>query len=398
MKFLLINQVTRNHGDEAACLALTRTLYESGYTNISISYNNNHPWNERCFIKYKDVSQIWSDPVSKWERRSVKLYLMFPSIITKLLVLLFSNLRFQYNCIKNADFVVSAPGGPNLGKYEDSIYLWRIYVANKLGKRYAIYSPSIGPFNANKHYYLKRAKKVLSESSFVSLRDMQSYLYAHELGISFRKAIDTAFLESPDCVIPKEIELVLPEKFVVVVPHELYKWHRDFKQYSKGDFDALFRVLIKKFTQDGAKVVLLPQTYESILNDEAYFNELKSGNPDVVVVPTEYSSDIQQMIIARADYVVGARYHTIVFAINNKTPFFCLSYEHKMVDMLRILAMEENAVNILDALNEPERISNLIYLNYQNRIVMDRELERAHSLAKELASSCFSAFYKVLEG
>lgn len=398
MKFLLINQVTRNHGDEAACLALVRTLYKAGDNDISISYNNHSEWNDRCFIKYKDVSQIWSDPVSKWERRSVKLYLMFPSIITKLLVLLFSNLRFQYNCIKNADFVVSAPGGPNLGKYEDSIYLWRIYVANKLGKRYAIYSPSIGPFNANKHYYLKRAKKVLSESSFVSLRDMQSYLYAHELGISFRKAIDTAFLESPDCVIPKEIELVLPEKFVVVVPHELYKWHRDFKQYSKGDFDALFRVLIKKFTQDGAKVVLLPQTYESILNDEAYFNELKSGNPDVVVVPTEYSSDIQQMIIARADYVVGARYHTIVFAINNKTPFFCLSYEHKMVDMLRILAMEENAVNILDALNEPERISNLIYLNYQNRIVMDRELERAHSLAKELASSCFSAFYKVLEG
>lgn len=398
MKILFINQVSRNHGDEAACLALTRTLYDSGYKNITISYNNNHLWNERCFIKHKDVRQIWSIPVSKWERRSVKLYLIFPSIITKLIFFLFSNLRIQYNCIKNADFVVSMPGGPNLGKYEDIIYLWRIYVANKLGKRYAIYSPSIGPFNANKPYYVRRAKKVLSEANFVSLRDMQSYSYAQELGIKFHKAIDTAFLESPDYALPKEIEVMLPEKYVVIVPHELYKWHRDFKQYSKGDFDALFRVLIKKFTQDGAKVVLLPQTYESILNDEAYFNELKSGNPDVVVVPTEYSSDIQQMIIARADYVVGARYHTIVFAINNKTPFFCLSYEHKMVDMLRILAMEENAVNILDALNEPERISNLIYLNYQNRIVMDRELERAHSLAKELASSCFSAFYKVLEG
>lgn len=397
MKILFINQVSRNHGDEAACLALTRTLYDSGYKNITISYNNNHLWNERCFIKHKDVRQIWSIPVSKWERRSVKLYLIFPSIITKLIFFLFSNLRIQYNCIKNADFVVSMPGGPNLGKYEDIIYLWRIYVANKLGKRYAIYSPSIGPFNANKPYYVRRAKKVLSEANFVSLRDMQSYSYAQELGIKFHKAIDTAFLESPDYALPKEIEVMLPEKYVVIVPHELYKWHRDFTAYSKNDFDSFFRRLIDKFVSNGEKIVLLPQTYESHLDDERYFYELSSNKPNIIVVPTKYPSDIQQMIIAKAEYVVGARYHTIVFAINNKTPFFCLSYEHKMIDMLRILGMEKSLLGIDDALKNPESATSIIFSCFMSRCEIMAKLVEAQMLAKKIARGNFSEFTGILK-
>lgn len=51
------------------------------------------------------------------------------------------------------------------------------------------------------------------------------------------------------------------------------------------------------------------------MEDEDYFNRLKAENEKVIVIPTYYDSDIQQAIIKRAQFVVGARYHTIVFLL-----------------------------------------------------------------------------------
>ena len=83
--------------------------------------------------------------------------------------------------------------------------------------------------------------------------------------------------------------------------------------------------------------------------DYEYFSDLAAqadSRTNLLVLGDHYSSDIQQALVSRAELVVGARYHSIVFAINNGVPFISLSYEHKMDGLLECLRLENRAVDI----------------------------------------------------
>jgi colanic acid/amylovoran biosynthesis protein len=393
MKILIINQHTRNHGDEAAGLALIRGLYVKGYQDITISYNGSFQnWNDKCNIKFKDIKHLEPSP-TKYSDKMIKAYLKAPFFLTKLGLFFFKDLRRELSIIKKSDYVISAPGGPNLGKYKDLRYLWRLFVAFKLKKKYALYSPSIGPFSMDDKAYLRLSTVVLKNATFISLRDNKSYEYAQNLNITFLKSIDTAFLECHDnAILPTEVNTLLPEKYIVVVPHQLFKWHRDFFKYDSETFDVLFKDIINKFVDNGHKIILLPQTFESRLNDEAYFQSLKLNNPYITVIPTTFPSDIQQKIIKGSEFVIGARYHTIVFSINNNVPFYCLSYEHKMIDMLKLLKQESKSIDIHKALLKPNEISEIIYQQYLARNEEIEKLSYAKEKAKEIAKDCFEKF------
>lgn len=66
----------------------------------------------------------------------------------------------------------------------------------------------------------------------------------------------------------------------------------------------------------------------------------------IVVIDDIYSSDIQQTIIAYSQLVVGARYHSVVFSLNNAVPFIALSYEHKISGLLETLDKVDCMVDI----------------------------------------------------
>ena len=98
----------------------------------------------------------------------------------------------------------------------------------------------------------------------------------------------------------------------------------------------------------GHTLVLLPQTYRSLINDYGYFRRLaeRAAGKPVLVIDEDQSSDVQQKIIAGARMVIGERYHSVVFAINNRTPFVSLSYEHKMTGLLEKLGLTERSVDV----------------------------------------------------
>ena len=99
---------------------------------------------------------------------------------------------------------------------------------------------------------------------------------------------------------------------------------------------------------------MLPQTigYSKILPDGyIYFNEIKnqSNFPNRVFVLEElYGSDIQQTIISNASFLIGARYHSIIFSINQAIPFVSLSYEHKMNGVVEILNQKDSEIDLVE--------------------------------------------------
>ena len=132
------------------------------------------------------------------------------------------------------------------------------------------------------------------------------------------------------------------------------------------------------------------------MEDEDYFNRLKAENEKVIVIPTYYDSDIQQAIIKRAQFVVGARYHTIVFSINNETPFVCLSYEHKMKNMLEILSLDSYSIDISYAFENHKIVIDKIWKMYLDRVSVLNVLYDGKKKAKLLARKTFDFLIKKL--
>ena len=388
MKILIINQHTKNHGDEAAALALIRSLYENNYTDITVLYNMSTP-DERCFHKYKNVKHLLRKGIIRGTSGIIDFFMKYPNFFTQKLPFLFSEIRRDYKAIKAADYIISAPGGVNIGLYRDTISLWRLIIALQLNKKVAIYSPSIGPFKSKDHY-TKWAKFVFDNVNFLSLRDMQSYVYAEKLNVAYQKSIDTAFLEDPVCSIPSEVEELLPKKYVVIVPNQLYVWHPLFVHKEERLIDEFYELLIQKFLDNLVNVLLLPQLYCSKHNDEDYCRYLsRKFSNNVIVFSSNYTSDIQQYVIKKSMFVIGARYHTIVFSINNSVPFACLSYEHKMKNMLELLGVESLNVDINNSFASPDEIIKLIYNGFLNRHIVKNDIEKAREKAKSLAISTF---------
>ncbi len=395
MKILIINQHSWNHGDEAAGKALIRALQRSGNRDISVLYNMPFMPEDARFNLNK-VCEIYNKRAIRGLHFFLRQYLKYVYPLGIFLpILLFPRLRKDMRAIQEADAVINAPGGVNLGPYFDVVYLWRLLMVIHFKKPLYIFSPSIGPLLPD-GFFRKLSVKVLKYACFVSLRDAQSQRYAVEYGIPFIPAIDVVFSEREKTEIPIALSNLLPENYIVIVPNQLYTWHPAFFACSAKKMDEFYKKLIQRFTSRGIFVVLLPQLFSAAsCRDEIYFKSLASGDERVIVIPDFYNSDVQQAVIRKSDFIVGARYHSIVFGINNFIPFFALSYEHKILNMLEVLNLKELSRNLAAALDDPS-IFDEIWMVYQQRAFWKPNIEAAKRKATEIADNAFNELQKKL--
>lgn len=391
-KILLINQHSSNHGDEAAGKALLSSLDKES-SDFSILYNT---VNEKAIlnfgIKFKKI--ILTHTINIFEKFLILFTFFFP---IKFSALFFpSVLKNEYQLIKENDMIISMPGGANLGLYSDWRYLWRLYIAWKLNKKVAIYSVSIGPFKKN--LFRKITTKVLKNIDFVSLRDAQSHRIADDLKINYFNSIDTAFLIQPMIEDFSLSDYVPFEKddFVIMVANNLTAGHVSFKQYDSEMMKEFYLDILNKLL-DFSNVVFLPQLFANG-NDKDYFLELINDLPTkyhekIVVVNENTSSDVQQNIVKNAKFVVGARYHSIIFSINNNRPFLCLSYENKMKNTLELLNYDDYGVDLT------ELPKGMNFKEFQNRVskILDRLIKNeniviSNSKSRLIAKTCFENF------
>ena len=95
--------------------------------------------------------------------------------------------------------------------------------------------------------------------------------------------------------------------------------------------------------------------------------------------------------------VIGARYHSIVFAINNCVPFVCLSYEHKMSGMLESLHLNDMCYGLKEeGTDDRSCVLDLIDNVLNNRGDHAERVRAACDAAKGLAKECFDKFTNML--
>ena len=424
MNILMINQPLNNRGDESAHRALVRRiLKEIPNAKIRVFFIGEKKDSVRQFriedervtyVSYLSQSctknkfkYFFYDRLIVWNAffkyvsfcylKNVTCLWWFNPLIWPLLVAIF-----------RSDFVVNAPGGICMGGFQVWHHIAYLKMAKVLHKDIYYYGRSIGPFpekTVSNRRFKEESFKLLRYFKFLSLRDEKSESIACQYKIPYVPTVDSAFLDVPNSGVPQNLVECIGDDYMVFVPNVL-RWHYAYKNVPKERIDNMFikmhDALHSAFPK--ANIVMLPQTFnydDPLFNDVNYFHELKSmlGNPSYIkVIADIYSSDVQQQIIAKSKLIVGARYHSIVFAINNKTPFISLSYEHKMEGLLNIIGGKESMIDISD-LSSDEKVNDI--MREFSSILSDRNSKNnaacLYNKAMNIANSCFSAFYKSIK-
>jgi len=380
MNLLLIDQPIRNRGDESAHKALVRRLLsalEDG--TITVPYRYSRQAMEPMMVRSDRVRYVRVAP----DIFSYRCRLWGQKFGLRFLWRLDPAIRRLVKLYKEADWVVASPGGVNLGGFQDRKHLFFLQLARYLGKPLAYYGRSLGPFPAQtppQREFAREAFSILEYMDYVSVRDRLSDVYVQ----GAVKTLDTAFLETPEASVPD----TLPEgPYVVFVPNSL-TWHFAFKTLPQERVDGFFKEIAALIHQrfPAHRIVYLPQLYggETLPErDRDYFLGLAEG--DDFVAPETWSSDIQQAVIRGSACVVGARYHSIVFAINNAVPYLALSYEHKMAGLCQSLDAPYVDISTLDTALVKKALAQVT-------------LRPSDSVrAKEMAEKGFSTFLSYLK-
>lgn len=398
MKILIINQPLNNRGDESAHKGLVRSICNTiPDCQIDVLFIASNPDSISQFnIKRPNVHYINLKAI-KGYGKIIDLGLLFKLYF---LWFLHPTLHKIIEIYKQADIVICAPGGICMGGFQNWMHLFYLSVAKYLNKPLIYYGRSFGPFPTQtwKNRKFKEISiQLLHYFSFLSIRDKETEKLAQEMGLNFIPTLDSAFLDFPQPTIPQELNRVVKSKYVVFVPNLLI-WHYAYKgRISKECIIEYYCNMIDKIIEQypNHSIVMLPQTfnygtYEG--DDIHFFKEIQSArkNYPIIVISDQYSSDIQQVIIRNSACMIGARYHSIVFAINNNVPFVALSYEHKIAGLLETLNKTENMIDIT-SIYMKERMQNSLK-NFNKKLTIAKADSKAQALAKLITENCFHLF------
>lgn len=401
---LIVNQPIGNRGDESAHRALVRSLNKAlpetkivvlGFMDDKGAYDEfkvDHPNNE--YVKFLFPHNLLAPNFIKF----------LPKYgLATLGTFLHPVLRKLIPYYKAADVVLCAPGGICMGGFQSWRHLYFLLLAEYFKKPIVYYSRSIGPFPI-KTWLNRRFKKIsdhlLHTMNFISLRDAQSKGIAERMGMDYVFSIDTAFLQQPRVEVDKAIaEQIDGQPFIVFVPNQL-TWHYAYKHVPQERIDQFYLELMKKVRNmyPEHKLVMLPQLCTAgLAGDYSYFKTLaeQSGMDNIVVVSDKYGSDVQQTLIAEASFLIGARYHSVVFAVNNEVPFIALNYEHKIKGLLEDLGLSGNIVDITRVFDDVQTM-DAVMRQFDAKLRDEKEVKPSRQKANDIAQNCFKQLCQYL--
>lgn len=389
MKILIVNQPINNRGDEAAHKAFVRSLAskmkEDRFKVLFTTPSESSVESMNPHVKNVDyVNHRYCLP--RRMRLVIRLAFQFNMVSFLQLYPIFRSIKKE---IVDSDYIINAPGGICLGPFRNWLHAYILYLANKECKPVAYYSRSFGPFlSIGKEYVIfnRLATKLLRNLDFLSIRDTKTMRIADELNLNYVNAIDTAFLNCPSVEVPCNLE----SPYCVFVPNSL-TWHSFFEDCDENYiFDLYLSILYfisKSFPH--ITICLLPQLYNSNISDYNYFCELerRAKLSNVVILPDTFNSDIQQKVVAGAEFCIGARYHSVVFAINNCSPVVSLSYEHKMTGLLERLNLANRSIDLADCVKNKRNFEDIL-AELRAIIDLSYNVEKAKRQAMEIAQEC----------
>ena len=285
---------------------------------------------------------------------------------------------------RDADLVLSAPGGPYFGDIYASheiVHWFFVWLASLYGKRLGLYAPSAGPFQKRLLNLVRR--RLYKTFDVLCSREEISAKYIRDLlgpGSEVHVTADSALQVRLDSMPRDEYfaaeRAELGRRFIVGVSaiDYAYPGETDPESLRRRYEDAMLELITHVAHNRESHFLMVPQLHGRFHSDVPFLRELGARLPSDVsweIVDDRLSSDDQRRLFAMADMFIASRYHPGIFASSAGVPGICIYYEHKALGYMRQLELEDLAFDIRNL--DPSAL-----IRAADRVMNDGDALRAH--------------------
>ncbi len=377
MKFIIVNSFHRDDKGDAALLHVLIDQLKSidETADIAIASMEN-PRDFPAFYRGRNIGSFELHSSSHIYRAPWHLFMKAYLFIVMVIVgtcrgrggwLFPREVRKIFRECQTADLVVSVGGGyfitkKDLGSRLHLLFaLQTLILCKKLGKKVMTAPVSVGPFQMS--YEAKYTAWLLKKIDHVFLREDISKKYflnsVNQLPLNIHRAPDSAFAFFPDGEYDiRSIVGAIDGDLVLAI--SVRNWMEKEKQdiYEQAHADLIDHIAEK---YPNIKPVFIPQcTFPHADDDDRTVAErivIRSKSKKVYVIKEEIDYIKVKLAYAKADFIIGTRFHSMVFGLAYFVPGIAIEYEHKTRGIMQDLGLEEWVININDV--DTDRLVNL---------------------------------------
>jgi colanic acid/amylovoran biosynthesis protein len=367
LKIVIVNGYVReNHGDAALISVLVKQLSQAFIRPEIVIASMENPIKRPIFDGCNNVGslRLWSGDEStvRLDRIFRKLtvllirylWVYLPlSLRSMTLSLLPKGTRGELAAVHDADLVVSVGGGyfnghRGIGGY---LHLWYVLLPLNIARHYkkvVVVAPqSFGPFaHSGQAKFVARG---LNRYQMLFVREQISLDLLRKLGVDKNlivPAVDSGF---GYLKLPAELpELAPPKKPRIGITVRLWLNNAGQGQYES----AIADFIIYAYQRLDASIVLIPEVATDYADDD---DRLVGAR--IVKMTSAKEVSVEQMskeqvlgslenTYRNLDYIVGTRFHSVIFGLTSFVPALAIQYEHKTLGIMRQLGLEKWVIPI----------------------------------------------------
>ena len=247
--------------------------------------------------------------------------------------------------------------GGLMSTYATYYRLYHIFLAECMGKPVYILPNSFGPFEGPCVKWMVR--KAFSRCSIVTARERKSQeVVKRDLGMDIPLFPDLAFYLRDEGITRNELcqrMSINPEMKIVALTMRPYRFpYSPDPRESYEKFKREMRAFILWLHAQGYMPLLVEHTFAitSHENDGECIRDVIEGLPeDMYRVLSDHSMNCRQLkkVYGCCDYIVGTRFHSMIFSLCNEVPGIAISYDgYKSIGIMRDMNLSEYVIDIAD--------------------------------------------------
>lgn len=364
MKVLVVNAYVRENGGDAALLSVLLHQLARAYPTAVLSIAGMEDPVLRPFFesipnigsvrRYTSIESLSAARRVARKLLSVvigELWFIGPrSLWIRLEVFLPKEVRAEIVAIRSANAIVALGGGylngkNNLGGNLNVYYLLLpVRLAQRLGKPVIFAPQSYGPFGNT--WQIKKVQKTLNKAALIMVREQTSIDLLVRLGIQqslLYKTVDSgfAFTTPPISDIRPKFGIPKSTKIVGVTARQWlpYKQQMVYERALAATIDHIQ-------SHHKMKVVLIPQVTSAFQADDDRIVERRIADycdqtNQPVVIDRAINHHTLKALYGQLDYLIGTRFHSVIFGLTSGVPAIAIEYEHKTGGIMRDLGLDE---------------------------------------------------------
>lgn len=414
-----------NRGDQALGWETKRIAEEAGYKgSYSILAERGEPVDQSIQEGYHIIAPVLEHPSRKFSNRNNIIYnrktkILWGWIALKDFIFSYSLLKSKHfrnkvihnttnfqlkeslETFENADAIFMKGGGliqshgGLLSTYATYYRIYHILLAQALEKPVYILPNSFGPFKGPG--VKKMTKKALENCVFVSAREKISQdVIANELGLNIPYYPDLGFFLQNGNVKRKilcDSMNIDPNMKIVAITMRPYRFPEEKNpEQAYLNFKSEMKKFIQELYASGFMPLIIEHTFAitSHENDGDCIKDVLEGieNKEYRLL-SDRSMNCRDLksVYGCCDYIVGTRFHSLIFSLSNKVPGIAISYDgYKSIGIMKDMGLEKYVIDI-------NQVSQATLMDMFYRMIdeeedikrrIDRYIDVAYDLRKKL--------------